>query len=73
MSNVNKMTNSSDDSEHQSKIVPELATSLKEHLLEVPGAIEYIERLQKTLRKLVKKIRKLKNKITVSNRQSRKY
>lgn len=65
MSDLSKSTNS-DESEPYSKIVPELDTALKEDLLKIPGAIEYIEKLQRTLKKLVKKIRKFKKKIAVS-------
>lgn len=62
MSYVNNSTNS-DESDYCCKIVPELDASLKEEFLQIPGAIEYVEKLQKTLKKLVKKIRKLKSKI----------
>lgn len=62
---MSKSTNS-DDSNNCSKIVPELDISLKEKMVQIPGAIEYIEKLQRTLKQLVKKIRKLKNKIAVS-------
>lgn len=65
MSDISKSTNS-DESEQYSKIIPELDSTLKENLLKIPGATEYIEKLQRTLKKLVKKIRKFKNKIAVS-------
>lgn len=66
MTDLSKSTNSN-DFEFYNRVVPEIDPSLKEHLLLVPGAIEYIEKLQRTLRKLVKKIRKLKSKKAVSN------
>lgn len=66
MSDLSRST-TSEDSEFNNKVVPEIEAFLKENLLQIPGAIEYIEKLQRTLRKLVKKIRKLKNKIAVSN------
>lgn len=62
---MSRSTNS-DESDPCSKFVPEIDISLKEELVQIPGAIEYIEKLQRTLKQLVKKIRKLKNKIAVS-------
>lgn len=66
MSDVRRLSKV-DDLDHSSKIVPELDASLKEELIEIPGAIEYIEKLQRTLKQLVKKIRKLKKRISVSS------
>lgn len=66
MSDVSKSTNS-DELEQYSKIIPELDSALKDDLLKIPGATEYIEKLHRTLKKLVKKLRKLKNKIVSLN------
>lgn len=66
MSDQSRSAISSDESVNKFKIVPELDILLKEKLLKIPGAIEYIEKLQRTLKKLVKKIRKIKNKLAVS-------
>lgn len=66
MSNHSSSINSPDESEHYSKFVPDLDTAIKEKIIEIPGAVDYIENLQRILKKLIKKIRKLKNKIIVS-------
>lgn len=56
----------SDDSEQQSQVIPELDPLILEKLQEIPEALKYVEKLQRTLKKLVNKIRKLKKKKSVS-------